>query len=104
LRAADLALARGRLDDAEAALKEALAVLAPTLRERWIANTLSGLAEVALQRGNVERASSLLADARSRYAARHDASGVASVEERFAELQSARSPKHKVIPLAPSAE
>ena len=103
-RAADLALARGRLDDAEAALKEALAVLGATLRERWIANTLSGLAEVALLRGNVEHASSLLADARSRYAARDLAPGVASVEERFAELQSARSPKRKEFPPAPSAE
>jgi predicted ATPase len=89
-RAADLALARGSLDDAEAALHEALAVLAATLRERWIANTLSGLAEVALVRGDVVHASSLLADARSRYAARDDALGVASVEERLAELQSAR--------------
>ena len=89
-RAADLALARGGLDDAEAALHEAMAVLTPTLRERWIANTLSGLAEVALQRGDVEHASSLLADALGRYAARDEALGVASVEERLAELQSPR--------------
>ena len=36
-RTADLAFARGRLDDAEAALREALAVLGETQRERWIA-------------------------------------------------------------------
>ena len=51
---------------------------------------MSGLAEVALQRGDVEHASSLLADALGRYAARDDAVGVASVEERLAELQSPR--------------
>jgi len=89
-RAADLALARDRLDDAEAALDEAFAVLAATQRERWIANTLSGLAEVALLRGDVERASALLADARGRYAARNDALGVSSIDARLADLQSAR--------------
>ena len=54
-RTADLAFARGSLDDAEAALLEARAVLGATQRERWIANTLAGLAEVALLRGD-ERA------------------------------------------------
>jgi predicted ATPase len=89
-RIADLELAQGRLDDAEAALDEAHAVLRVTQRERWIANTLSGLAEVALRRGDVERATSLLADARERYAARDDAHGLATVEERLAQLQSGR--------------
>ena len=58
-------------------------MLGATRRERWIANTLAGLAEVALLRGDVDRASALLDDARDRYAARDDASGVASVDERL---------------------
>src|SRR6201999_4048788 len=49
-RTADLALERDRLDDADAALHEALAVLVATGRERWIAHTLLGLAEVAHRR------------------------------------------------------
>ena len=48
-------------------------MLGATQRERWIANTLAGLAEVALLRGDVERAAALLADARERYASRDDA-------------------------------
>ena len=44
-------------------------MLGETQRERWIANTLAGLAEVALLRGDAERAPALLADARERYAA-----------------------------------
>jgi hypothetical protein len=61
-------------------------VLVPTQRERWIANTLAGLAEVALLRGDEKRASELLTDARERYAARHDAVGAADVEERLRAL------------------
>ena len=53
-------------------------MLGPTQRERWIANTLAGLAEVALLRGDVDHASALLDDARERYAARDDAPGVAA--------------------------
>jgi tetratricopeptide (TPR) repeat protein len=82
-RTADLAFAQDRLDDAEAALQEARAVLGPTGRERWIANTLAGLAEVAMLRDDVERARALLDDARERYAARHDALGIADVEDRL---------------------
>jgi hypothetical protein len=74
---------RENLDDPEAALEEARVVLEATQRERWIANTLAGLAEVALLRGDVERASALLVDARDRYAARDDTLGVADVEERL---------------------
>jgi predicted ATPase len=85
-RTADLALARGRLDDAEAALLEARAILRPTRRERWIANTLAGLADVALVRGDVDQAETLLVDAHDRYAARHDALGVADVEKRLDDL------------------
>ena len=89
-RTADLALARGSLDDAEAALHEAHAVLGETQRERWIANTLSGLAEVAFLRGDVEQASALLTDARGLYALRDDVLGIATVDERLAQLQSGR--------------
>ena len=83
---ADLAFARSNLDGAEAALQEAREVLEATQRERWIANTLAGLAEVALLRGDEEHASALLADARERYASRDDALGVADVEERLSVL------------------
>src|SRR4051794_547383 len=85
-RTADLAIARHELDEAEAALQEAHDVMRVTQRQRWIANTLSGLAEVALLRGEVDRAVELLEDARGRYAARDDAFGVASVDERLAHL------------------
>jgi predicted ATPase len=82
-RTADLSFARGRLDDAEDALREARAALVTTGRERWIATTLAGLAEVALLRGDRQRAVALFADARSHYAARDDALGVAEVEKRL---------------------
>ena len=58
-------------------------MLVPTQRERWIANTLVGLAEVALLRGDEQRASVLLADARERYSARDDAVGEADAQERL---------------------
>ena len=89
-RTADLALARGSVDDAEAALHEAYDVLGETQRERWIANTVSGLAEVAFLRGDLEQASALLTDARTRYALRDDVLGIATVDERLAQLQSDR--------------
>jgi len=85
-RTAELAIARDELDDAEAALEEAHAVLRVTQRQRWIANTLTGLAEVAVLRGDDERAVDLLSDARDRYALRDDALGVASVDQRLAQL------------------
>jgi hypothetical protein len=80
-------LARGSLEDAEAALREARTVLVPTGRERWIATTLAGLAEVALLRGDPQRACALFTDARDRYAARDDALGVAEVEKRLHALR-----------------
>jgi predicted ATPase len=88
-RSAELALSRDELQPAESALEEARAVLQPTKRERWVANTLAGLAEVARRRGDADRARALLLDARDRYAARHDALGVADVEERLRPLLSA---------------
>ena len=65
-------------------------MLEATQRERWIANTLAGLAEAARLRGDTERAAVLLADARERYASRADALGVADVDERLRALLSAR--------------
>ena len=62
-------------------------MLGATQRERWIANTLAGLAEIAVLRGDEQRAVALLAEARDRYAARHDALGVADVEERLRRVE-----------------
>jgi hypothetical protein len=61
-------------------------VLAPTQRKRWIASTLTGLAEIAYRRGEAEHAAALLAEARERYAAGHDRMGVAEVERRLREV------------------
>ena len=74
-RTADLAFERGRLDDAESALREALSVIGVTQRERWIAYTLAGLAEVATLQGDAGRAATLFADARDRYASTGDDAG-----------------------------
>ena len=80
---ADLAFARGNLDGAEVALLKARAVLAATRRERWIANTVAGLAEIALLRGDSAQAMALLAEAHDRYASRDDALGIAEVQWRL---------------------
>jgi predicted ATPase len=88
-RTADLALERDRLEDAEAALREALSVIGETHRERWSAHTLEGLAEVAALKGDAGRAAELFADARDRYASTEDVLGVASVEERLSTLAKA---------------
>jgi hypothetical protein len=89
-RVADLASARERLGEAEAALEEARWVLEATGRDRWIANTLAGLAEVVLLRGDADRARELLFEARERYVARDDTVGAADVDERLAGLLTAR--------------
>jgi ATP/maltotriose-dependent transcriptional regulator MalT len=81
---------RGRIETAEAALEEAQAVLGHTEMSRWIAHTLAGLAEVALLRGDDERARELLSEARERYAQRQDTLGVAAVDKRLRSLQSRR--------------
>ena len=67
-------------------------------RERWIANTLAGLAEVAVLRGDVQRAAALFTDARDRYAARDDALGVADVERRLRDLAKDALSPGKVAP------
>jgi hypothetical protein len=82
-RTADLAFARESLDGAEAALNEARSVLEETQRERWLGSTLVGLADVATLRGDAQGAAALLADARERFAARDDARGVETVDERL---------------------
>jgi hypothetical protein len=78
------------VEEAHAALEEARTVLGTTQRERWIANTLSGLAEVAVLRGDPEEAAVLLEEARDRYAVRDDVLGVANAEERLRSLAKAR--------------
>ena len=50
-------------------------MLGETQRERWIAHTLAGLAEVALLRGDPSAAAALFADARGRYASTNDDAG-----------------------------
>jgi predicted ATPase len=90
LRTAELEVERGRIEAAEAALDEARTVLGETRLERWNAHTFAALAEVAVLQGDRQRAAGLLADARERYAAKHDSIGVAAVDERIADLQSGR--------------
>jgi tetratricopeptide (TPR) repeat protein len=82
-RTADLAFDRDRLDEAAAALEEARVVLGETQRERWIAHTLAGLAEIAALRGETDRAVELFRDVLARYAASDDEPGIASVEARL---------------------
>jgi hypothetical protein len=65
-------------------------VIAVTERQRWIANTLLGLSDVALLRGDADRATALLQEARERYVLRDDGAGVADVETRLAALLRAR--------------
>jgi tetratricopeptide (TPR) repeat protein len=90
LRTAELEVERGRIEAAEAALEEARTVLGETQLERWNAHTFAALAEVAVLQGDPQGAAGLLADARERYAAKHDSIGVAAVDERIAGLQSGR--------------
>ena len=90
LRTAELDIERGRVGEAEAALEEARTVLGDTQLERWNAHTLAALAEVAVLQGDPQRAAGLLADARERYAAKHDAIGVSAVDKRIRALQMPR--------------
>jgi predicted ATPase len=85
-RAADLELARGRPQEARAALVDAQAVLHEARLERWNAHTLCALAEVALAEGDADAAGELLAEARAKYVGRNDALGVAGVDERLGSL------------------
>jgi predicted ATPase len=85
-RTADLAVARGRLDEACAALEEAELVLRETDFARWNAHVFNALAEVALLQGDGERAAGLFADARERYVLNADAASVAAVDERMGRI------------------
>jgi tetratricopeptide (TPR) repeat protein len=98
-RTADLALAQGDLDGAETALLEAYAVLAETRRERWIAQTVAGLGETALRRGDEEGAAALFDEARRRYEAGLDPSGVAFLDERRHALARIRKGHAKIPPV-----
>jgi predicted ATPase len=78
-RTADLAIARRRLDDAEASLEEARAVVGATERQRWIGATLAALAEVAQLRGDAARAASLSRQAGEHYRAGGDEASAAAM-------------------------
>jgi len=82
-RAADLGIARRRLDEAEAALRNALDVLAAARLDRWIGHTLAGLGELALLRGDPGLAARHFAEARQRYAVKDDRRGIAAAEQRL---------------------
>jgi hypothetical protein len=71
-RTADLAIARSRFTDAQAALEEARSVVAETERQGWIAVTVATLAELARLRGEEGRAAALFEQARERYLAGGD--------------------------------
>jgi hypothetical protein len=62
-------------------------VLAATRRERWLAHTLVGLAEVAVLRGELERADALFRQAHERFSLVEDEARVAAVAERLAALR-----------------
>src|SRR4029077_1702091 len=102
-RVADLALARNRLDEAAGALEEARVVLVETHRERWIAHTLAGLAEIAALQGDNDRALELFRDVLARYAAADDEAGIASAEARLEALakeplRAGKSPRSRTRP------
>ena len=82
----DLAFARGSFHDAEAALLKARAVLEVTRRERWLANTVAALAQIATLQGHLDKAMALLDDACRRYALADDELGVAATRRRLREL------------------
>jgi predicted ATPase len=95
-RTADLAIARKRLDEADAALREARAVVGETERQGWIAVTVATLAEVAQLRGDAERAQALFEQARDHYLAGGSQAGVAAVQERLQSLAKDRQRARKV--------
>jgi hypothetical protein len=73
---------RTRLDEAEAALQEARAVVGETERQGWIAVTVATLGEVARLHGESDRARTLFEQAREHYLASELQAGVAAMEER----------------------
>jgi hypothetical protein len=78
-------------------------VLGATQRERWIAHTVAGLAEVALLKGDQERASTLFRDVLARYQATDDELGTESVQARLdalakEPLRAGKSPRSRTRP------
>ena len=65
---------------------KARAVLEVTRRERWIANTVAALAQIATLQGQLDKATALLDDACRRYALADDELGVAATRRRLREL------------------
>ena len=84
-RTAELALARGRLDDAKDALDTARAVVDTTERKGWIDVTIVMQAEVSALRGEDGRAQALFEQAREGYLAAGN-TGVAAAVERRAQM------------------
>ena len=87
---ADLAVARGDLDAAEAALEDALASRTGGGRDRWHAETLARLAEVALIRNDRQRAAALFTEARERFVSGYDDAAAAGIDERLRALAKPR--------------
>jgi len=75
MRRIDFHEARRRLDDAEASLLKARAVLEVTRRERWIANTVNALGQIAMLRGQSQKAAALFDAEREGTALTDDAIG-----------------------------
>jgi tetratricopeptide (TPR) repeat protein len=97
-RTADLAIVRERLDDAEAALQEARAVVGETERQGWIAVTVATLGEVARLRGEADRALALFEQAREHYLASELRAGVVAMEERLQSVAKNRQRARKAAP------
>ena len=97
-RTVDLALARGRLDDAASALEEAREVVGETERRGWIDVTVAMQAEVAKLQGDDARAAALFAQAREGYAAAADAAGVAAIDAHAQSLAKDRQSRRKAGP------
>jgi predicted ATPase len=95
---ADLELARGRLDDAAAAVELAREVVGETERRAWIAVTVAMQAELARLRGDEARAVALLAEAGAGDPASADAAGAATVERRAQRAAKNRQTARKAAP------
>jgi predicted ATPase/tetratricopeptide (TPR) repeat protein len=83
-RTSELELAREQPEAAEERLEEALRVVDETRRARWQAVTRSNLGEIALLRGNAEKARDLLAQALAGFEGIGDERAAVHVRERLA--------------------
>jgi hypothetical protein len=95
-RTADLAIALGHLDDADAALQQARSVVGETERQGWIAVTVGTLGEVAQLCGDTERARELFGQAREHYLAGSLGDGVEAMDARLQSLAKDRQRPRKV--------